>query len=668
MEHTFMGKWITDKEFADLEPRNVFHRQLEKVKLDTNEHRSRHILFRKKVTLPSDFQKVTLWITADDYVKIYINGRFAGQGPAPAYHFQYGYMELDVTGFLHPGENTMAFHTYYQGLINRVWVSGDRRHGLLCDLEADGKTIACSGEDFLTHPHTGFRELSTVGYETQFMEEYDASSPEVGFETPDFDDSAWEKASLKKHIDYNTVKQKSKNLVFEEILPVEIKKEANGLRVDFGKTYVGTLSALFKGKKGEKIEFYYGQELEGEEVRWHLRANCAYFDTLLLSGGEDHLEQFDYKSFRYVKILLPEDCHMENLVFHVRHYPFALKAEMNPAYREDTELEKIWNLGVNSLQYGVQEVIQDCMEREKGFYVGDGCYTSLAHFILTGDDSILRKLIDDAWASSFITPGLVTCLDCAFMQEIAEYPLIMISLVWWHYRLTGDRAYLKANYPHVCKLLDEYKKLYEKDGLIGNLDKWCVVDWPENFRDGYDVDITEGKVCVEPHVALNAYYLEAIRIANRMAESLTLPPYRDAAPLKEAFMKAFYEKETGLFWDSASTAHKSYIGNVFPFGFGLFPEESREKMLNWVKEKGVEGVSFFGTFVLLEGLIREGREDMVREQIAREGAWKRMLREGATTTYEGWGRDTKWNTSLFHLTMSDVVVFLSNTDLKKLFE
>jgi hypothetical protein len=40
-----------------------------------------------------------------------------------------------------------------------------------------------------------------------------------------------------------------------------------------------------------------------------------------------------------------------------------------------------------------------------------------------------------------------------------------------------------------------------------------------------------------------------------------------------------------------------------------------------------------------------------------------MLRESATATYEGWGRDTKWNTSLFHLTLSYAALFLANVNL-----
>ena len=45
--HCFCGKWITNEEFCSIAPRNVFHKQLEPVELPCDEHRNRHILFRK---------------------------------------------------------------------------------------------------------------------------------------------------------------------------------------------------------------------------------------------------------------------------------------------------------------------------------------------------------------------------------------------------------------------------------------------------------------------------------------------------------------------------------------------------------------------------------------------------------------------------------------------
>ena len=668
-KHIFSGQWITDEEFAGLEPRNVFHRQLEPVDLPCDEHLNCHILFRKTVSFDARPEHAVLYITADDYYKVWVNGRFVTQGPVPSYDFRYAYNTVDVTEYLTEGENVLAVHTLYQGLINRVWVSGDNQHGLLFDLVADGETVAKSDETVLTARHSGFRSLGTTGYATQFLEHYDSAAPEVDFEKPGFDDSGWEFAKVRKHQRYEPIPQPTKSLAFEDIVPVLTEQRGNTLFVDFGSTYVGYLEAEAVGVNGSVIEIRCGQELNPDDtVRYDLRCNCHYVETWSLSGGVDRLDWFDYKSFRYAELVLPEDCEIKWVRFRARHYPFNLKAAMNPEFASDEDLQKVWQLCVHSQEYGVQEVIQDCMEREKGFYVGDGCYTALTHMVLTGDDTIVRKLIDDAFVSTFITPGMVTCLDCSFMQEIAEYPLMLISLILWHYRCTGDRAYLEKNYAGVKLLLDAYREEYEKDGLLQEMNKWCVVEWPANFRDGYDVDITEGKICHEPHVAMNAYYIEAIRCANAMAKILDQPDYRDDREILVPFLKAFYDEKRHLFKDSDRTDHISFIGNVLCYAFRLCPDERCEQeMEKLIEERGITGVSFFGAFPMQCGFVRRGRFDLLKKSLKDPGAWLRIIREGGTTTYEGWGRDTKWNTSLFHLTLSDGALFLSDADLKTLF-
>ena len=68
------------------------------------------------------------------------------------------------------------------------------------------------------------------------------------------------------------------------------------------------------------------------------------------------------------------------------------------------------------------------------------------------------------------------------------------------------------------------------------------------------------------------------------------------------------------------------------------------------------------------GFVKYERYDLLKEALFDEGAWLRILREGRTTTFEEWGKDTKWNTSLFHLTMSYAAVFMADTDLGKMFE
>ncbi len=667
-DRTFTGGWITDGVFADLRPRNVFHRQLQPLALEPDPNQNSHVLFRRQFTLAAQPGCARLYISADDYYKVYINGSFAGQGPAPGYHFAISYNEIDVTALLRPGQNTVAVHTYYQGLINRVWVSGDFRHGLLFDLVADGVTAAASDESCRTHRHTGYTALGTVGYATQFMERYDSRAAECGFAAPEFDDSAWPPARLRRHADYQLADAPSPMLVFENITPVETRRTAEGLFCDFGRVYVGSLAARAKGQSGQVLTVYAGQELAGDgSVRHALRANCDYTEEWVLSGGEDTLEQYDYKAFRYAFIVCGPEVALHDVALAARHYPFALARQLRPSLAADPAAQSIWQLCVHSLQYGVQETIQDCMDREKGFYLGDGCYSAFAHCLLSGDDAMVRKLIDDAFASSFITPGLVTCMDCAFMQEIAEYPLMLPSLMLWHYRLQGDGAYLKACLPKMTAVLDHYRAAYEKDGLLRDLDRWCVVEWPANYRDGYAVDIREGQVCREAHIAINAYYYNAVCTVNRLCELLGLPAYRDAAPLRDAITGAFYDSNAHLFMDGEAHRHASLAGNVFPWAFDLAPDAVFEQNFETLlAEKGDDQLFLFTVWPVLLKYARQGRQDAIRRILLHPGTWSRMLAEGATATFEGWGKDCKWNTSLFHLTMSAAAMFMADIDLKEI--
>lgn len=665
----FAGYWITTEEFCNLTPQNMFHRQLDRSSLPAvePERQNRHILFRRKFTLTAT-DNVILHISADDYYKLYVNGVFVTQGPAAGYSFHYFYNRVDLSKFVHPGENTIAVHTYYQGLINRVWVSGDRQHGLLLDLFAQEKLLLASDESFLCRVHSGFSAAGKAGYETQFLERYDAAAPEIGFEQPEFDDSNWTPAKIRRHAAYRMFRQPTAQLEFESIAPAAVEPLANGFRIDFGAIYVGSLTFRARGKRADEIEMRFGQELnEDGSVRHQLRANCNYIEFLRLSGNVDTLNQFDYKSFRYVELLLPPGCEIEpdSLRLCARHYPFPLKALCN---RTDEKSLAVWKLCVDTLHYGMQEVIQDCMEREKGYYLGDACYSLLAWSILTKDFAPMEKFFDDFLRTSFINRGLMTCAACSFMQEIAEYPLIMFLLLMEYCRLTGNLEFARERYAAFADILDFYREEYaEADGLLNHLDKWCVVEWPANLRDGYDVDLTEGKRCDTKHNALNAWYIGAIKCLNEVAAMLGQPPYAETAPLEKAFFAAFYDPAKQLFRDSVSTGHISLPGNVFAAFFELFSDrEGVRNTVAMIREKRLSQSLLFVTFPLLAFLRREGETELIHELLTDKDAWLRMLSEGATRTFEGWYKDQKWNTSLFHLTMSLGALFLTDWEMERI--
>ena len=241
----------------------------------------------------------------------------------------------------------------------------------------------------------------------------------------------------------------------------------------------------------------------------------------------------------------------------------------------------------------------------------------------------------------------------------------MFGLLLEYCHLSGNRDFVRERYAAFADILDFYRENYaEADGLLNRLDKWCVVEWPNNMRDNYDVDLTEGKVCDTKHNAINAYYIGAVKCLNKIARWLGLEPYADAAALQAAFVEAFYDRERKLFRDSAESGHISMPGNIYAAFYELFPDRAGVKnVIAMIREKRLSQSLLFVTFPLLAFLKKENEDELLRELLTDDQAWLNILAEGGTRTFEGWGRETKWNTSLFHLTLTFGAAFLTDWNI-----
>lgn len=175
MEKEWTAKWIINKQFAGVRPINVFHKQMAEYKPVEHKEdlKNNHMLVRRKFALDSEFKTAYIDITADDYYKLYINGSFAGQGPAPGYYFHYNYNRIDISELLVQGVNIIAVHVYYQGLVNRVWNSGDYRQGMIAELFVDSGLYLCTDESWKYNLAKEFTSRETTGYDTQFIEDID---------------------------------------------------------------------------------------------------------------------------------------------------------------------------------------------------------------------------------------------------------------------------------------------------------------------------------------------------------------------------------------------------------------------------------------------------------------------------------------------------------------
>ncbi|MDE6723087.1 MAG: family 78 glycoside hydrolase catalytic domain, partial [Eubacterium sp.] len=620
MNKIFNGKWITAHQFI------------------SSKHKIKNFYMKvKKSFVINEIPKTYMKITADDYYKLYINGNYVGQGPAPGYDFAYNYNQYDITDFLKIGENVIEAIVYYQGLTNRVWVSGDHKQGLIADIYFDNEFAFGSDENWVYCVDNTFISSETVGYDTAFLENRDLR----------IKDSEYKNCAV-IHTDYTFCDSPFPALQVYSIRTEPTKIE-NRYFYDFKQEYACCLRIKATSKNaGSKIIIHCGEELdEDNHIRFNLRCNCKYEETCILNQGENTIDQFDYKALRYVEIIAESDVSIDDFELLVRHYPFPEHSfELDTS---DKILQQVFNLCKNTIKYGTQEVFVDCPTREKGQYIGDVFISGFAHFILTKDNLPLKKAIENIAQSIKYSGEVLAVSPCSYKQKIADYALLFPLMLWRYYQYTRDKNFLN-NMLHTCTYINNYfSKFANSNGLLNKVDEqWNLVDWPDNCRDDYDFDLSE-PIKNGCHNVINAFYICSIEAEEQIKSELHLPFISKTSKLKENFNNVFLSKITGLYTDSEKSTHSSIHANMLPLAFNICPDAYKNSIADFLVAKGMRCGTYMSYFYL-KALCIAGRKSDAYKAITstEENSWYNMIKEGATTCFEAWGKDKKWNTSLFH--------------------
>lgn len=637
-----MAQWMTIPEWEDIPLTHLLGREQGKLRAPApNTPQNLHVLVRGEVTLPEGMWE--LRVSADDHYRLWLNGVYQGQGPVPSYPGTDSYDTYTVVG----GKTvTVALHLYYQGLVNRVWNSGDGRFGLWLSVAGQSGELAACNESWryqICHAYSG----ETTGYDTQFLENFDSRRYPEGWQNPAWEDSQWGNLVPAQWEPGTLLPRPINPLVEYELAPIEQTAIQGGILLDFGREITGSLTIDASGPAGKTVTIRCGEELEEGRVRWQMRCNCGYQETWTLGEGVSHLHPYDYKAFRYAEILFPETVKVKAVAAQVRHYPMEDACTLRCP---EDELEDIFEICKNAVRCCTQEAYLDCPSREKGQYLGDALVTARSQVWLTGSTEMLRKCIRDFIASQAVSPTLMAVAPGSLMQEIADFSLLFPLLPLTDYAFTGDKTFLMECYPAVKTMTDGFQKYQRPDGLLQNVGElWNLVDWPENLRDGYDFPLTRPVVGEGCHNVINALWYGANQMREKIEKILGLPSTGRTNRIAAAFQRAFYREDRKLFADSEVSGHCSLHANIYPAYFGLLPEAAEDayEALLLTPDRCAGAVP---TYFALRSLGKLGRHETLYRLLTREDAygWRNMLREGATASYEAWGKDQKWNTSLCH--------------------
>ena len=149
---------------------------------------------------------------------------------------------------------------------------------------------------------------------------------------------------------------------------------------------------------------------------------------------------------------------------------------------------------------------------------------------------------------------------------------------------------------------------------------------------------------------LNALWIGFLQTINEIERICGKEKISETDGVIKSFYKAFYNEKTGLFCDSETKTHSAVHSNIFPLLFGICngDEPLKRRLVKIVCDKKLKSMGVYMAYFALAALAKNGEKDEALKLTLDENAWLNMLKEGATTTFEAWGKEQKWNTSLFH--------------------
>ncbi len=471
--------------------------------------------FRRAFEAPEPALRAVLRITADTSYMAWLNGRYIGQGPGPFVRNTRPVDEYDLTDIMRGGTNLLAVLGNWWGVRSHSRPEGNA--GLLAELlweGADGVSRTLGTDDgwLALLSDAWERDVPRRNWAMGWTEYYDARRESVGWNSLDFDDSDWERATvveveprnlfprhrplLREHTEspvglvgaWRTVPDSpgpeddpdlTEFLDREPLEPISdstLNALESGLKLpapqaieglsaehglaftlDMGREITGHIELDIEAPAGGRVEIA-PAELLREGRPWCYRKRTRYAGRYITREGRQRWRSFGWHGLRYLHVVLrgfdaPVTVH--HLGVWRREADLPWRARFSSS---DDTLERIWHTGVHTLKVGTQEVHVDCPTREQAAYWGDAAWIGLWTLAHTGDASHLRHLLLSAEPAQLDDGQLPASIFSSLGQILFDYTLVFpwaLREWWWH---TGDLGVPRRLDEVVEGVLDWYRE------------------------------------------------------------------------------------------------------------------------------------------------------------------------------------------------------------------
>lgn len=407
---------------------------------------------------------------------------------------------------------------------------------------------------------------------------------------------------------------------------------------------------VFSGVKGAVIDLLYADRYMADNRHIRQQSWIPLGDRLVCFGDTIDWSPVQPRGFKYLNITVRNTCGdvtLENIVFISAHYPVNRSGSFECS---DPALGNIWKMCALTQEINMEDVYEDCVDRERGLYTLDTLIQYHNNLACFGDQALMKRSLE-LYAQSAHESGQYRCLyPNTGDYVLPDFSLYAVEAFYSYYLYTGDKELIETWWESLMTNLGVFNALSNE-----RADCLLCADPPDknnpddkrtgHLGDGGRTNKT-GVNCI-----FSCLYLIALRGACFLAEQTGKSGDFEALTnrikiLETSISEAFWSEQRGLFADNSDMLDFSPHASLFALRAGAVSED---KLRIIKKNIGPLLVPFFkngydssgGTsfstsyaYYMLDSLYKAGLYE-IAESCIKEG-WGWILSKGLKTTPEHW--------------------------------
>ncbi len=652
--------------------------------------KTKNLYFRARATVEIAKPKAEakLEIAAESLYMVWVNGSFAGSGPARGSRSLNYFDSLEIGHLLRQGKNTVC--VLVQCMNIPTFVSFPIRGALMAEIEGITKTGDAKWE-VLPNGGEWREDVEIFCCQTGFMEWRDLRKEPQGWLLGE-DSSKWEKPELiedmggkrllprpvpqlaiserfpneilhlaetpaldsldkinvaetmtvQEHLPVSEKLAKastSLTLGGEQELLIEPPKDGRGVSITFGfgREIIGFFQMEIEAPEGCVADIAYDETLENGRLL-AARHHYKMADRVILPGGPAKIGSLLHeRGFRMVEVSFRNfktPLKISGVKAIDRRYPVSGRGGFASS---DISLNKVWEICAETLSCCATDVFNDCPWRERSFWVNDLIVENVAWMKAFGDPRLnahalrlaMSNIRKDGWL-----PGV--CPDSGDLHLVLLPTNLFVPTMLKDYFLhSGDLSLVKELLPGALKLIELVDSFAGEDGIVQPPENvWNFFDWSYGLNkvnlSGKRSSLLEWLRCLSRS--------EAAWLLERCGETAKAKELRAKIPsIAKAAMKSFWPEgakrcSDWLESDGRPSNESSQLTHALAIVSGTLPEERKGEAIEALNDSSILIPELYLHSFVFQAMLGNGMERSAIDRI--KLYWGKMAESGTPTLWE----------------------------------